>query len=388
MQMPSQSVLLWAFFSALLGAVTGSFSNVVIWRLPRGESVAWPGSHCPRCNRQLRPAELIPIVSWLVQRGRCRGCGERISVRYPLVELLVAAGWFLIALRWPPLLHGFTFLPVAVLFTVLVILAFIDIDTMTLPDVLTLPAFVLALAATFVYGPDSALPGFREALLGGLIGAGALTLVNRVGGLLLRRFRDTKERLWPIGFDQVNLAALVGLFFGWQAGLLAALASLALNLVSGRVLRLPEPLAYGLWLAGFLIAVPYLPFPDFPAALEGTFAAAGGAALAGAFWWWFHSLHKPADRDDEPDPAADEPVAMGFGDAKLAAVIGALLGWQGFIVALVAAVFLGAIGGIITRAAGGGRQIPFGPYLVAGAVAALFFGKSLVAWYLTSLGLA
>src|SRR5690625_856988 len=386
--MLSQPVFLGALFSALFGAVIGSFSNVVIWRLPRGESVAWPGSHCPRCNRKLSAAELVPVLSWLLQRGRCRGCGERISVRYPLVELLMAAVWFVLALRWPPFGSGFTFLALAVLLTVLVILAFIDIDTFTLPDVLTLPAFLLALAATFIYAPDSGLPGFRDALLGGLIGAGTLTLINRVGGLMLRRFRDTRERLWPIGFDQVNVAAAAGLLFGLEAGLLTALASLALNLLTDRLIRLPEPVVYAVWLAGFLVLVPYVLPLGFPAALEGTLAAAGAAALAGAYWWWFHSLYKPAAAAEPDDPAADEPVAMGFGDAKLAAVLGALLGWQGFLVAVLAAVLFGAAGGIIGRAAGGDRQIPFGPYLVAGAVLALFYAEPLLDWYLTSLGLA
>lgn len=386
MQMLSQPVIVGALFSALLGALVGSFSNVVIWRLPRGESVVWPGSHCPRCNRKLTALELIPVLSWAFQRGRCRGCGERVSARYPLVELLNAAGWFVLALRWPPFDAPLTFALLAVLFTVLVILSFIDIDTLTLPDVLTLPAFGLALLLSLAQKPGSLLPGFREALLGGLAAAGALTLINRLGGLLLRRLRDTKERLWPLGFDQVNLAAAVGLLFGWPAGLLAALGSLGVNLVSGRLLRLPEPVVYLIWFAGFLVLVPYVLPLGFPAALEGTFVAAGGAALAGAWWWWLHSLHKPAATDVE-DPAADEPVAMGFGDAKLAAVLGALVGGQGFIVAFLAAVVFGALGGIISRALGGGRQIPFGPYLVLGGILALFFGDSLAAWYLGSLGL-
>ena len=386
--MDNLNLILWgAAVAALFGALIGSFSNVVIWRLPRGESVVWPGSHCPNCNRQLRAAELVPVLSWLLQRGRCRGCGKPISARYPFVELLMAAGFFALAWRWNFLDHGLTVLPLLVLFALLVILAFIDLDTMTLPDSLTLPALALALAATFVYEPGSGLPGLWAAFAGAMIAAGMLTLINRIGGLALRRFKDTLERLWPIGFDQVNLAALGGLLFGWQIGALLALVSLLANLLTRRVLRLPEGVIYGLWLLGLLFAAPRLLPGGYPAALEGTLLAAGIAAVAGALWWWLASLTGKAAADDTPDPAADEPIAMGFGDAKLAAVLGALLGWQGFVVALLAAVILGALIGVLGRLFGGERQIPFGPYLVAGAVFALFFGARVISWYTGLLGI-
>lgn len=387
---PSQLVLFSATVIAIVGALIGSFSNVVIWRLPRGESVVWPGSACPNCKRRLTPLELIPVVSWLVQRARCRGCGKPISARYPLVELIMAAGFFAIAMVWPVTEHGLTFLPLLVLYALLVILAFIDIDTYTLPDSLTLPAFFLALTGTFLYSPGSGLPTLQEAFMGGMIGAGALTLINRLGGLALRRLKDTRERLWPLGFDQVNLAAVLGLLFGWQSGALAALASLLLNLVSRRIWRLPEGVLYLVWLVGLLVLVPYVLPITLPAALEGTLVAAGIAAMAGALWWWIHGLltrGKETGAPAEPDPAADEPIAMGFGDAKLAAVLGAMLGWESFLVALLVAIVLGAVVGVAGRALGGERQIPFGPYLVAGAVVALFYGSALVTWYTGLLGI-
>lgn len=386
--MDNLNLVIWgACVAALFGGLIGSFSNVVIWRLPRGESVVWPGSHCPHCNRKLGPAELVPVFSWLVQRGKCRGCGKPVSARYPLVELIVAGGFFALAWRWNFIDFGFSVIPLFILFAMLVILAFIDLDTMTLPDALTLPALLLALLGTLLYEPASGLPTFWQAFSGAMIAAGVLTLINRLGGLALRRFADTRERLWPIGFDQVNLAALAGLLFGWQVGALVALASLLLNLVSRRVLRLPEGIIYLLWLLGLLVAVPYLLDISLPAALEGTLMAAGIAAVAGAFWWWLHSLLNPrASESPEPDPAEDEPIAMGFGDAKLAAVLGAMLGWESFLVALLAAIILGAVIGLAGRVFGGERQIPFGPYLVAGGIIALFWGEQLTAWYAGLLG--
>ena len=113
---------------AVLGLCVGSFLNVVIWRLPRGESLVTPPSHCPKCGRMLTPLENIPVVSWVVQRGRCKGCAERISFRYPLIELLTAVLWFLAVVRtnYHPELIAYL-----VGFTVLVAVAAIDVDTLT-----------------------------------------------------------------------------------------------------------------------------------------------------------------------------------------------------------------------------------------------------------------
>ena len=84
----------------LLGAILGSFANVCVWRLPRGESIVWPPSHCPHCQELLKPLHLVPILSWLILRGRCATCGGKISLRYPLVELATASLFALIGWRW------------------------------------------------------------------------------------------------------------------------------------------------------------------------------------------------------------------------------------------------------------------------------------------------
>ena len=370
-----------ALVIALFGALIGSFANVVIYRLPRGESVAFPGSHCPNCGHELNALELVPVLSWAALGARCRGCRAGISARYPLVESLVALGFFALALRFPPEVLGFTVFPLLALFALLVISSAIDLDTHLLPDVLTFPALGLALlgAAAF-YTPGSGLPNLIGALYGACLGAGVLALLNRLGALVLRRFADTKERLWPVGMDQLNVAALLGAF-GWPFGLAGAAASLAANVVTRRTLRLPEPLVYGLWLA--LVAVMTVLLPSPLTAISGSLVAAGGAALLGAFYWWVHDLRHP-----EPEAETDdEPVAMGFGDVKLAGVLGAMLGAQNLLVALLLAFLFGAVGGLIGRALGRGRVVPFGPYLVAGAWAALFYGTPLVSWYLGTLGL-
>ena len=381
---PRLKLMLVALTLALFGALIGSFANVVIYRLPRGESVVFPGSHCPNCGHELGALELVPVLSWAALGARCRRCKNGISARYPLVETLFALGFFTLSLRYPPETYGPSVFPLLALFTLLMILAAIDIDTQLLPDVLSFPALAVALLGTAFYSADSGLPNFLGALYGASLGAGVLALLNRVGALVLRRFRDTGERLWPLGMDQVNVAALLGVF-GWPFGFLGAAGSLALNTVTKRTLRLPEPLVYGLWLAALVVMSVLLPNPL--TAVSGSLVAAGGVALVGALYWWLHDLKNPAEASGNELNEDDEPVAMGFGDVKLAGVLGAMLGAQNLLVALLLAFIFGAIGGLLGKALGRGRVVPFGPYLVLGALAALFYGTPLVTWYLGLLGI-
>ncbi|MCA1597401.1 MAG: prepilin peptidase [Chloroflexi bacterium] len=142
-----------ALFLFVMGATIGSFLNVVIYRLPRGESIAHPGSHCPRCGRALTwwPPDLIPILSWLILQRRCRSCGAGISARYAGVELLtaclfVAAGWNLQFVPSLALLHHILFIGLAIP------IIFIDQDHRIVPDELSAPLFALGLAWNVVEG--------------------------------------------------------------------------------------------------------------------------------------------------------------------------------------------------------------------------------------------
>lgn len=368
-------------FAIVLGALLGSFANVVVHRLPRGESVLYPPSHCPNCGHRLMPLELVPVFSWLGLGGRCRKCRNRISFRYPAVELLAAAAFTVAWLRFPPSLNGWAPLLVGLVLVTLLTLAAIDIDTHTLPDALTLPALLLALLASLAQTPAGTLPEPVRALAGATVGAGALALVNRLGGLVLRRFRDTSERSWPIGFDNLNIAALTGMAGGWRVGVGFLLGSLVVNLVTRRTLRWPEPTVYLAWLAALLLAVFGITLPPLEA-LAGSVIAAGSAAILGASWWWLYELGpgQPAESNDE-----DEPVALGFGDVKLAAVLGALLGPELLLLALFLSFPIGALGGVTARLLGGGREVPFGPYLVLAGVISLLVGQPLVDWYLALL---
>jgi len=186
--------------AALLGLLVGSFLNVVIHRVPLGQSVVRPASACPGCGTAIRPRDNVPVLSWLVLRGRCRDCAEPISARYPLVEFLTAALFAVMALRFglDPVLPAFLYLA-----AVGIALALIDLDVRRLPDVLTLPSYGVALVllgAAAIAGSDSgSLP---RALLGGL------AMFALYFGLCFA---------YPagMGFGDVKLSGVLGLYLGW-----------------------------------------------------------------------------------------------------------------------------------------------------------------------------
>jgi leader peptidase (prepilin peptidase)/N-methyltransferase len=181
--------------AALFGLLIGSFLNVVAWRLPRGESLVTPRSKCPGCATQLKAYDNIPVFSWLVLRGRCRGCGEKISARYPVVEAVTAALYVLVvALKWGDVLQMTLGL---VLVTFLVPIAVIDLDLKIIPNKLTGPAAVLAVALGAVLEP-SYLPEQLAAGAGALIFFLLPTLVHSKG----------------MGMGDVKLVAVLGLYLG------------------------------------------------------------------------------------------------------------------------------------------------------------------------------
>jgi leader peptidase (prepilin peptidase) / N-methyltransferase len=368
----------------IIGALIGSFGNVVIYRLPLKKSVVWPGSSCPKCGHKIKPWENIPVLSWLFLRGKCSSCKNPISIRYPLIEALTAAGFVALALRFPVETYGFTVFPLLAIYAMLVMMSMIDIDLYILPDSLTLPALIVGILGTLIYAPESGLPSLMPALAGGAIGAGIIALINRVGSLVLRRFADTKERLWPIGMDQVNVAAVGGALGGWWVGLGVAAASFVANLVTRKPLRIPEQFVYAFWVIALVFSTTNLIIHPVQS-IAGSLAATGIISIVGATFWWLRDIF--SKQQETPQEDDDEPVAMGFGDVKLAAVLGVFLGWKLMLVALLLSFVIGAVGGVIGRLAGGSRMVPFGPYLAIGGLLALFVGQPLITWYLGMLGI-
>lgn len=189
----------------VFGLVWGSFLNVVIYRLPRGLSLIRPPSSCPQCGKQIKFYENIPVISYLVLRGKCGSCEAKISPVYPLVETLTPLCFLLVFMQ-----HSFDphFFASCLFATALIVLGFIDYYHQILPDQITLPGFGLALLyATF--RDDLSLP---QALLGGGVGAGFLLLVYGVYYLWRK-----KEGL---GLGDVTMMLMVGAFLGWRQTLL------------------------------------------------------------------------------------------------------------------------------------------------------------------------
>jgi leader peptidase (prepilin peptidase)/N-methyltransferase len=194
-------------FVALFGLVFGSFFNVVIYRLPRGLSLARPPSACPGCGVRIRPVDNVPVLSYLFLRGRCRRCGMRISPVYPAVEALTALGFVLVYLNVGRVV-GLEFVAGCLFTSALVVLGFIDAGHQVLPDAVTMPGLILALAYSFARDDLN----FRGALLGAVVGGGFLMAVY--GGYRLIRKKE------GLGMGDVTMMLMVGAFLGWPRTLL------------------------------------------------------------------------------------------------------------------------------------------------------------------------
>jgi leader peptidase (prepilin peptidase)/N-methyltransferase len=190
--------------AVVLGLCVGSFLNVVIYRLPRGQSLSTPPSRCTRCGRPLRWSDNIPVISWLVLRGRCRTCGERISPQYPIVEAVTALIALVIVAMTPP---GVVLASRLVFAALLIALFVIDLEHQILPNVITLPGIVIGLIFSAV-----APPGFVNAVLGAVLGAGVLY------GIAAAYYLWRREE--GMGMGDVKMLAMIGAFLGWRAVLL------------------------------------------------------------------------------------------------------------------------------------------------------------------------
>lgn len=238
----------WGVAGTILGLVLGSFANVLVHRLPRGESIVWPGSRCPTCGHAIAWYDNIPLLSWLFLRGRCRHCQAPISRRYPLVELAFGILWGgMFAWLGPtlPALKGGIFL------SLLFVLAIIDFETMLLPDLLTLGGTGVGI---FLAWPEGRL---ADAAVGALAGYGSFALIAWIYQRLAGRE--------GLGGGDWKLLAMIGAFLGWRALPLVVFVSALVGLMIG-----------GVWLLlarkGLRAELPYGPFLA---------AAAAGEWLAG-----------------------------------------------------------------------------------------------------------
>jgi len=197
----------------LFGLITGSFLNVCIYRIPRGLSIIIPSSRCPSCNTPIKPWDNIPIVSYILLGGKCRFCKAKISLRYPLVELLNAIMYALILWRFN---FGWHTIIYFVFSSSLIVITFIDLDFQIIPDRITLSGIPIGFLAGSFLLPDpfarSSLLGMKESLIGMITGFGLFYFVALIGSAIFK-----KEAM---GGGDVKMMAMVGALTGWKAVLL------------------------------------------------------------------------------------------------------------------------------------------------------------------------
>ena len=224
----------------LLGLVVDSFANVCVYRLPRRQSIVSPPSRCPSCGALIRARDNVPVLSWLLLRGRCRACRAPISPRYPAVEAANGLLWLALAVLRGP--RAQTFAAMA-LVTALLVLSLIDFDHQLLPDAITLPGIAAGLAATF-------LPGSPVRPLAALLAAAGGWLAFAAVAKAYQRLRGVEG----LGQGDWKMAAMLGAFLGWQSMLLTVLlASVAGTLVGlGAVALRGRDMRYALPLGTFL----------------------------------------------------------------------------------------------------------------------------------------
>jgi len=237
--------------ATIIGLIVGSFANVCVYRIPRRESIAFPGSHCPHCNHAIAAYDNVPVFSWLILAGHCRHCHAPITWRYPLLELLMGISWGLLAWHFGATAQLITAL---CLFFLLWILSFIDLETGLLPNALTYPGIALGIALSWWNGHGS------DGLIGAIAGYGIFWLVAKLFLWLTGRE--------GMGYGDFKLLAMLGAFMGWQALPFIILTSSVLGTIIGMVF---------LYLArkGLRAEIPFGPY----------------LAMAGMIWFvWSHDI--------------------------------------------------------------------------------------------------
>jgi leader peptidase (prepilin peptidase)/N-methyltransferase len=210
--------------AVVAGLILGSFFNVLIYRLPRHESIIRPGSHCPGCHDPIRPIDNVPILSYLLLGGKCRRCRARIPIRYPLVEIVTPLSFVSLILRFgisPALV------PALLLVSVLIVAFFTDLETGLIPNRLTYPAIIVSLLLVPIAGRGIS-GGSWESVWGLVVMGGGLFLLHLIGPLFLG-----KETM---GLGDVKLGIVMGLLLGWRLSLISLYAAFFLGAAVGLVI--------------------------------------------------------------------------------------------------------------------------------------------------------
>ena len=236
------------FVAFVLGLIVGSFLNVCIYRIPKGKSVVTPPSSCPSCGGRIKWYDNVPLLSYFLLKGRCRYCGERIPLRYPLVELLTAVLTLGVVWRFGFSLSALYYL---LLTYVLVVISFIDLDTMLVPVKLCYFTMLAGILFSF-FIPEVSLKG---SVLGASFGAGLILFIIETYAVF-----TGKEGM---GYGDANIMAVVGAFVGWQKVLLAlfiasfvgSLVGISYILLKGKNLKAAIPFGPFLSIGGYATVI-------------------------------------------------------------------------------------------------------------------------------------
>ncbi len=205
----------------MFGLIVGSFLNVCIYRLPHSKSIVYPGSQCPQCGRDIRFYDNIPVLSFIILKGKCRYCRSAISLRYPFVELVSGLMATAVFLKYGPTLESLIFY---ILIAALLVITFIDIDHQIIPDVITLPGIILFFLASFFLPAVS----WKESLLGILLGGFSLYAVAWGYELLMKKD--------GMGGGDIKLLAMMGAAIGWKGVLFTIFISSLVGSIIGLVI--------------------------------------------------------------------------------------------------------------------------------------------------------
>jgi len=346
-------------FATILGAIVGSFLNACIHRMPRNIPLGNPRrSFCPACQRTIPWYENIPLLSWLALRGRCSGCQARISPRYFLVEALTA-GLFL----WVWMRYGLPLAPAYALIVALLIAAtFIDIEHFIIPDEITWGGTVAGLLLSFalptLMGTTSHGLALGLSFAGAAFGYGLLWLIVELGKLAFGRKKHSFSPPEPFSIAQHDETIVLSLgedSLTWEEIFSRESDELVLDCPELELAGTPhENVRLRLRHNRLLFNGQETPLEEIPS-LSGTLTS-----------------------------AVIPREAMGFGDVKFIAAIGAFLGWKAVVFTLCSASFIGcfaALAGLFIARDRAGSRVPFGPFLALGAAIWIFGGEAIWNWY-------
>jgi leader peptidase (prepilin peptidase) / N-methyltransferase len=349
----------WSLTFFALGCIVGSFLNVCIYRMPLGLSVVTPPSHCPHCKYAIPFYLNIPLVTWLVLRGKCKNCAAPISPRYFIVELLTGIAFLSCWLKFGGTSHPLQSMPIAFVYAVflagLICATFIDFEHFIIPDEITLGGIAAGFAASFflpsLHGANSFGIGMLRSAIGIIAGAGIVYAVLRLGKLLFGRQKLKLPAETTVIFSETHLhfsgkeIPYEELFYRKSDAII--LQARTVELIDRGYENVSVRLS--------------------PAALK-----IGDEEIAPDGVPYLECVSAEITLPRE---------AMGLGDVKFMGAIGAFIGWQGAVFSLAVSAFIGAAAGVVLilmRKRAWSSRMPYGPYIALAAIIWIFGGKRIL----------